>query len=126
MYRLEMSVRDYECDIQGIVNNSVYMNYCEHARHEFLLAKGVNFAQLAAEGIDLVVTNAELAYKAPLKPQDKFYVTVQFEMDGRIKMAFVQQIYREDDTLMFEARTTGIATRKGRPIKPGAEFDVLK
>lgn len=25
-----MSVRDYECDMQGIVNNSVYQNYLEY------------------------------------------------------------------------------------------------
>ncbi|NLI24182.1 MAG: acyl-CoA thioesterase, partial [Bacteroidales bacterium] len=30
-FELEMEVRDYECDIQGIVNNAVYMNYLEHA-----------------------------------------------------------------------------------------------
>ena len=28
-YRLKFKVRDYECDMQGIVNNSVYQNYLE-------------------------------------------------------------------------------------------------
>ncbi len=33
---LDFKVRDYECDMEGIVNNATYMNYLEHARHEFL------------------------------------------------------------------------------------------
>ena len=40
-FELELQVRDYECDIQGIVNNAVYQNYLEHCRHKFL-----NFAGL--------------------------------------------------------------------------------
>ena len=35
VFELKMSVRDYECDLQGIVNNAVYQNYLEHARHQF-------------------------------------------------------------------------------------------
>lgn len=47
---LEMSVRDYECDIQGIVNNGVYFNYFEHARHWYLHQIGIDFAGLARQG----------------------------------------------------------------------------
>jgi acyl-CoA thioester hydrolase len=40
VFSLEMKVRDYECDMQGIVNNAVYQNYLEWARHEYLLSRG--------------------------------------------------------------------------------------
>ena len=59
-------VRDYECDMQGIVNNSVYQNYFEHARHKFLDDHNVNFAELYKKGFLVVVIRAELDYKASL------------------------------------------------------------
>ena len=55
-FTLEMAVRDYECDLQGVVNNAVYQNYLEHARHEYLKDIGIDFAALAAQRINLVVT----------------------------------------------------------------------
>ena len=38
-YNLRFIVRDYECDLQGVVNNANYQHYLEHARHEFLISK---------------------------------------------------------------------------------------
>ena len=35
IFQLEMMVRDYECDIQGIVNNANYLHFMEHTRHQF-------------------------------------------------------------------------------------------
>ena len=35
IFELEMEVRDYECDLQGIVNNANYQHYTEHTRHAF-------------------------------------------------------------------------------------------
>ncbi len=31
-FLLAFELRDYECDLSGIVNNAVYQNYLEHAR----------------------------------------------------------------------------------------------
>ena len=71
-YELQLKVRDYECDLQGIVNNSVYQNYLEHTRHEFLLSRGVSFSDLHAQGIDAVVARVQIAYKNSLRPKDMF------------------------------------------------------
>ena len=67
IFELEMKVRDYECDLQGIVNNANYQHYIEHTRHEFLLAQGISFADLHAQGIDAVVARLNMAFKTPLK-----------------------------------------------------------
>ena len=54
-FKLEFEVRDYECDLSGIVNNAVYQNYLEHTRHAFLKSRGLDFAALEDQGITLVV-----------------------------------------------------------------------
>lgn len=117
MFKLSMRVRDYECDLQGVVNNSVYFNYLEHARHEFLLANNINFADLAAQGIDLMLSRVEIDYKAPLKPQDNFDVTVAVELEGRLKVTFKQDIIREDGTLIVSSRNTGLTVKNGKPVR---------
>ena len=55
IYELKMKVRDYECDLKGIVNNANYQHYLEHTRHEFLTSVGISFARLHEEGVDPVV-----------------------------------------------------------------------
>lgn len=123
---LELKVRDYECDIQGIVNNSVYQNYIEHARHEFLLERGVDFAALAYQGINLVVVRAELDYKASLKSGDTFSIETKLLKASRIKFEFQQTIRRSSDNAMcLNAKVIGAAlNEKGRPI-PCSELEPL-
>ena len=117
-FRLEMKVRDYECDVQGIVNNSVYSNYLEHARHEFLHAHNIDFAALAAEKINLVVLRSEIDFKVALVPGDLFYVEVEPMRLSRLKFAFKQQIVRQrDNKLAIDALVTGVALdANGRPF----------
>ena len=50
-FELEMKVRDYECDMQGIVNNANYQHYLEHARHEFLQSTGTAFVDMREQSI---------------------------------------------------------------------------
>lgn len=120
IFTLDFKVRDYECDMQGIVNNSVYQNYLEHARHEFLLSKGIDFAELARQKINLVVLRAELDYKLPLVSGDEFYVDVSVEQSSRVRFDFLQNIYRKrDQKLMLAAKITGTSlNERGRPFVP--------
>ncbi len=119
-YRLGFMVRDYECDLQGVVNNANYQHYFEHARHQFLISRGVSFGGLHDEGIDLIVTKVEIEYKFPLRSGDEFFVTVDIRREGNARILFIQDIYRlTDSKLIAKAKVTGVATRKGRPVNPG-------
>ncbi|MDP4529190.1 acyl-CoA thioesterase [Alkalimonas delamerensis] len=126
MFSVEFKVRDYECDMQGIVNNGVYFNYLEHARHEFLHSKGIDFAELARQQVNLVVVRSEMDYKAPLQSGDHFVVTVAFEAISKLRFGFRQQVIRsKDDKVMLEALVIGTAVNaKGRPFVP-AELGLL-
>lgn len=116
--RVYFDVRDYECDMQGIVNNAVYQNYLEHARHQFIKDRGLDFADITQQGIHLVLIKAELDYKHSLKSGDAFYVEIQVERLSRLKLAFHQQVFRSiDNKLMLNAKMTITSTNKaGRPI----------
>ncbi len=116
-HSLELKVRDYECDIQGIVNNSVYQNYLEHARHEFILTKGLNFTQLHNKGIDMVVARIEMAFKTPLRGGDVFVCCTNVRKEG-IKYVFEQDIYRKSDmNLSLKALVTTVGIVNGKLSK---------
>jgi len=124
-FEIEMQVRDYECDIQGIVNNAVYQNYLEHCRHKFLNSVGLDFAQLHNNGIDAVVIKAELDYKFPLRPGDDFLIQLNLKRQGRLRIIFNQEIIRKTDKkLMVAARVTAVLTKNNRPV--AADFLVDK
>jgi acyl-CoA thioester hydrolase len=119
-HEIEFKVRDYECDIQGVVNNGVYQNYLEHARHEFLQSRGINFAEVTAAGINLVVTRAELDYKISLVSNDHFVVRSLVRQVSRVRFEFKQDIFRlPDEKLVLAAIITGTSlNQRGRPFLP--------
>ena len=125
IYELEMKVRDYECDLQGIVNNSVYQNYLEHTRHEFLLSRGVSFSDLHAQGIDAVVARVQIAYKNSLRPKDMFASKLYVKKEG-VKYVFYQDIYRlPDNKLCIKAKIESVVTRDGKLLPGLPVFDAL-
>ncbi|MBQ8226647.1 MAG: acyl-CoA thioesterase [Bacteroidaceae bacterium] len=96
VFDLTLKVRDYECDLQGIVNNANYQHYIEHTRHEFLLSQGVSFADLHHRGIDAVVARLQMSFKTPLRSGDEFVSRLALRKEG-IKYVFVQDIFRLPD-----------------------------
>jgi acyl-CoA thioester hydrolase len=119
-FKLELEVRDYECDFQGIVNNAVYQNYLEHARHLLLKQCGIDFIDLSKNGINLVVVRAEIDYLYPLRTHDHFYVGSNLERVSRIRFGFLQDIYRSiDDKPILKARIIGTSLNEvGKPFFP--------
>ncbi len=121
-FELEFTVRDYELDTQGVVNNAVYQNYLEHARHEYLKFIGLNFNKLHENGTDAVVHKTVLEYKKALVGDDRFVVKVRAEQQGNVRFVFYQDIYKlPDEELVLKAEVTAVFMNNGRPIKPPKE-----
>ena len=126
-FSLSLKVRDYECDMQGIVNNAIYQHYLEHARHEYLLSHGLSFAEMNRKGIGIVVVRAELDYRKSLQAGDEFQVTVKVARPTPVRLVFEQSILHEMDAPpLLEARIICTAVNAaGRPFFPEQLADLI-
>ena len=124
IYSLPMKVRDYECDLQGIVNNANYQHYTEHTRHEFLLSRGISFAELHERGIDAVVARMSMQFKSPLRSGDAFESRLALRREG-VKYLFQQDIYRSSDgRCVFRSVVKAVCVVHGR-LGRCAELDAI-
>lgn len=126
-FSIELKVRDYECDMQGIVNNAIYQHYLEHARHEFLASRGLSFAELTKQGVIIVVARAEIDYRAPLHAGEECRITVAASRPSPVRLVFSQKILRAaDGKLMVSAEiiTTAVNERR-KPYFPKALQQLL-
>ncbi|MES0489827.1 MAG: thioesterase family protein [Leptospirales bacterium] len=123
---IEFKVRDYECDLQGVVNNATYQNYMEHARHELLRFQNLDFAKLHSEGIDPVLVHVDIDYLSALKSNDTFIVCTRVELESRARCIFFQDIFRlPDHTPTVNAKMTAMVLKNGKPVRLPPEFIAL-
>ena len=113
IFETRMEVRDYECDIEGIVNNAQYVHYCEHTRHLFLKECGLSFAEMHAKGVDAVVARMQLQYKVPLRPDDEFISRLALTKEG-IRYVFHQDLFKTDGQLAFRSKVELVCLVNGR------------
>lgn len=125
IFKTEMEVRDYECDIEGIVNNANYVHYLEHTRHLFLRSRNVSFAELHNQGTDVVVSRLDVRYKVPLRCDDEFVSCINVEKKGA-RFVFHQDIYRKSDMkLSISAIVEIVSLVNGRLVAVSAYDELL-
>lgn len=120
-HRCTLDVRDYELDAQGIVNNGVYANYLEHARHLYLQELDIDVIDYHQQGFDLVVIRMEQDFKASLRSRDQIEILSRIELEGRLRVIFHQEIRRiQDNTIAMVAKITAtcVNTKTGKPCMP--------
>ena len=124
VYELRMKVRDYECDMQQVVNNAIYQHYLEHTRHEFLETLGESFGRWNEEKILPMVAKVQIEYKKSLTSGDYFICKLYIKRKGP-RYVFYQDIYREsDNALCVKAEVDGILGIDGK-LTRGDECEAL-
>ena len=114
IFETRMKVRDYECDIEGIVNNANNLHYTEHTRHEFLTSLGLSFAKMHEKGVDAVVARVNMQFKTPLRCDDEFISRLALRKEG-LKYIFTQDIYRfPDEKISLKCETVLVCLVNGR------------
>jgi len=121
-FEIEMKVRDYECDVQGIVNNANYLHYMENTRHEFMCSLGITFKESHGMKVDPIVVRADLHYKTPLTGSDIFISSLTVERKGA-KMFFFQTIYRKSDHVLCCEGTIEVAILVNGKLSRGDFYD---
>lgn len=112
IFSMQLKVRDYEVDSQGIVNNANYLHYFEHTRHEFCDARGFTFAQMQAAGTDPVVRRIEVDYMNPLHLGETMTSALSIERRGA-RFLFHQDIFTPDGRYAARAVVTIVALQNG-------------
>ncbi len=90
VFSVELGVRDYELDMFGVVNNSVYQNYFEHTRHLFL--PGI-INDLTRRNETAVISEIKIKYKRSLRSQDRFMSNIRLKRKGNVRVIFLQDLF---------------------------------
>lgn len=124
IFKLTDKVRDYECDLQGVVNNANYQHYMEHTRHEFLESLGENFGAMHDKGVDGFVSHVDIDFKTSLKSGDSYISCLNVYKKG-VKLVFEQDIYRASDgVLATKGKVESVVVQDGK-LTRGEYFDEM-
>ncbi|MFJ4683002.1 acyl-CoA thioesterase [Streptomyces sp. NPDC091377] len=106
-FSVPVTVRGYETDVQGHLNQAVYLNYAEHARWALLEAVGIRQSDLASAGVGPVVLETTIRYRRELLAGDEVTVTCAFVWGGGKTFQVVQRIVKADGTVAAEVEGVG-------------------
>ncbi|MFH9663153.1 acyl-CoA thioesterase [Streptomyces sp. NPDC017248] len=106
-FSVRVTVRGYETDTQGHLNQSVYLNYAEHARWSLLQAAGISQARLVGAGVGPVALETTIRFRRELLAGDDTDVTCVFEWGEGKTFSIRQEIRKTDGTLAAEVTAVG-------------------
>ncbi|MCP2322737.1 acyl-CoA thioester hydrolase [Hamadaea flava] len=106
-FSVQVTVRGYELDTQGHLNQAVYLQYGEHARWECLRAAGLSQDRLIASGVGPVALEVTVRYLRELRGGDVVDVTCEFEWGAGKTFRIRQDLRRPDGTPVAELTGVG-------------------
>jgi acyl-CoA thioester hydrolase len=119
-------VRNYEVDWQGIVHNSIYLQYFETGRFEYLRSVGYQLDMISVrEHARVVLARNEIDYLHPARFDDMLEVYTRISKIGITSYVF-EGLMRNIETKNYIAKNRAVhvwlTPVKGRPRKLPGEF----
>ncbi|MBB5916275.1 acyl-CoA thioester hydrolase [Nocardia transvalensis] len=101
-FSVPVTVRGYELDVNGHLNQAVYHQYAEHARWEVLRAAGLVPDKMRLQGVGPVVLESTARYLRELHLGDEVTVTCACEWGEGKAFRMRQEIVKLDGTISAE------------------------
>jgi acyl-CoA thioester hydrolase len=106
-FSVAVTVRGYETDVLGHLNQSVYLQYAEHARWSILHAAGIGQNELIGSGVGPVALETTIRYLRELRAGDETEVTCGFVWGEGKTFRIEQTIRKADGTVAAEVTAVG-------------------
>jgi acyl-CoA thioester hydrolase len=96
----DLRVRYGECDPQGIVFNANYLLYFDVVFTELWRAAVGPWQEMVAKGVDAVVADAKLSFRAPARFDDELELRAHIARLGRTSITTAIDVVREEELLV--------------------------
>jgi acyl-CoA thioester hydrolase len=124
-FSVPITVRGYETDTQGHLNQSVYLQYAEHARWAQLHAAGIGQKKLLSHGVGPVALETTIRFLRELHAGDETVMTCEFASGDSSKTFKISQtLTKADGTVAAEVTAVGglLDLTERRLIKDPLEY----
>ena len=115
-FSTDVKVRFAETDAQGIAHHANYLIWFEAARIEYLSRFGGGYRQLQEEGIEALTLDAQVAFRAPARFDDRLTISARCTDVRGARFRFEYRVER-DGALIAEG-STGHACADARTLRP--------
>ncbi|GHJ41113.1 thioesterase family protein [Streptomyces sp. TS71-3] len=106
-FSVPITVRGYETDTQGHLNQSVYLQYGEHARWALLAAAGIRQQDLVGQGVGPVALETTIRFLRELRAGDETVMSCRFEWGTGKTFRITQILTKADGTVAAEITALG-------------------
>jgi YbgC/YbaW family acyl-CoA thioester hydrolase len=126
VFTTAITVRGYELDAYGHVNNAVYLNYAEWARWCMIKEAAGSMEYFKSAGLAPVVARVEVDYKRPCYLGEELVLETRLMEYKRKVVVFQHQVKKPGGELATEIRATLVAVgAEGRAQDLPADFQKL-
>lgn len=112
-HEIEIDVRYYETDGQGVVHHANYFQYFELARVEMLKAMGHDYAELERDGVFLVVHTIACKYHRPAHFGDRLRIITKVVRATLARIDHKYQVFIGSDLIAEASSTIACIDRDG-------------
>ncbi len=122
-YDIKFKTRYAETDQMGYIHHSIYAQYFEMGRIEFMNHIGISYKQMEKEGVILPVYTLNTKYISPLTFDELITVRTYIRKLEGVRLVFGYEIFNSNNIKTTEAEVVLVfAGSNGKPVKPPYKY----